>query len=160
MRPIFSRLSLLAALAVLVAASVPAYATGPQHSTQVAIKAENARWADAFKRRDYQAIGRLYTEDGTLLQPGGERIRGRSAIVNYFTKGYAGKAPATVRFSNFEFYGNDEVVTEVSNATIRSHDGTLEYIGKQILIFLKQGGTWKLHRDMWNDNGPLKSGEH
>lgn len=159
MRPIFARLALLPVVITLTAVSAPAYAEGPQLSTQAAIKAENDRFADAFKRGDYQAIGNLYTEDGTLLQPGGERIRGQAAIANYFTKGYAGKPPATVTFSNFEFYGNDDVVTEVSDATVRSHDGKVEYLGKQTLIFLKQGGAWKLHRDMWNDNAPLKPDE-
>ena len=147
-----------------VVASVPlasgaAFADGPQHSVETAIKAENARWADAFKRGDYQAIGRLYTADGTLLQPGGKRITGAAAISKYFTDGYAGKAPDTVTFSNFEFYGNDDVVTEVSDSIVRDHDGTLKSRGKQILVFLKQGKSWKLHRDIWNDDGPLKPGD-
>ncbi len=156
MRPILNRLTLLPVAAILAASAVPAYA-GPQRSTQAAIKAENDRWADAFKRGDYQAIGQLYTEDGTLMQPGGERIRGAAAIVDYFTKGYAGKPPASVTFDKFEFYGNDEAVTEVSNATIRDHDGKVQYVGKQTLIFLKQGKVWKLHRDMWNDNGTVQA---
>jgi uncharacterized protein (TIGR02246 family) len=158
MRPIFNRLHLLPVAAIVAASAFPAYA-GPQSSTQVAIKAENDRWAEAFKRGDYLAIGKLYTEDGTLLQPGGERIRGAAAIVDYFTKGYAGKPPSTVTFDNFEFYGNDEAVTEVSTATIRGQDGKIQYVGKQTLIFLKQGKAWKLHRDMWNDDGPIKSAE-
>ena len=88
---------------------VPAVAASPKTSTEVAIKAENARWANAFQRGDYRAIGQFYTEDGTLLPPGGERIHGRAAIAEYFIKGYAGKAPDTVTFSDFEFYGNDDV---------------------------------------------------
>jgi uncharacterized protein (TIGR02246 family) len=156
MRPIFAKLVLLPAVVALAAASFAVYAAGPQPATEAAIKAENARWADAFKQGDYPAIGRLYTADGTLLQPGGDRVIGPAAIVNYFTEGYAGKTPSTVTFSDFEFYGNDEVVTEVSNSTVRDHDGKLKFRGKQILLFLKQGGAWKLHRDMWNDDGPLK----
>nr|WP_175800732.1 nuclear transport factor 2 family protein [Burkholderia anthina] len=148
-----------AALAVCLSFSVlaaPAVAGGSQHPPGAAIKAENARWADAFARGDYEAIGRLYTNDGTLLPPGGDKITGSRAITEYFTKGYAGSKPATVSFSNFEFYGNDRVVTEISDAEIRDHDGKLKYRGKQTLVFLKQGGAWKLHRDMWNDDGPLK----
>ncbi|PCD79031.1 YybH family protein [Acetobacter orleanensis] len=136
---------------------IVAYAESPPLSVESAIKAENTRWADAFKRGDYQAIGRLYTENGTLLQPGGKRIIGAAAITKYFTEGYAGKAPDTVTFSNFEFYGNDKVITEVSDSIVRSHDGKLKSRGKQILIFLKQGNMWKLHRDIWNDDGPVQS---
>jgi uncharacterized protein (TIGR02246 family) len=158
-RPIFAKLALLPAVVALAAAPVVVYAAGPQHSTEAAIKAENARWADAFKQGDYQAIGRLYSDDGTLLQPGGDRVVGPSAIANYFTQGFAGKAPDTVTFSDYEFYGNDQVVTEVSSSTIRSQDGELKSRGKQTLIFLKPGVACKINRDIWNDDGPLKPGD-
>lgn len=149
-----------AACLPLLAFAVPATAASPTSSTEAAIKAENARWAEAFGRGDYQRIGRLYTEDGALLPPGGDKITGSSAIVEYFTKGYAGSKPNTVSFSNYEFYGNDQIVTEVSDAEIRDPDGKPKYRGKQILIFVKQGNAWKLHRDMWNDYGPQKSDGH
>lgn len=156
MKLTFTNLAPFAVAVAIVAAPAAVYAASPQQSTKAAIKAENDRWADAFNRGDYQAIGHLYTEDGTLLQPGGERVTGAAAISKYLTEGYAGRAPDTVTFSNFEFYGNDKVVTEVSDSIVRSHDGKLKSRGKQILIFLKQGDAWKLHRDIWNDDGPLK----
>lgn len=136
------------------AGSLPA--TGLKPQIEAAIKAENARWADAYARGDYQAIARLYTQDGTLLPPGGDRVTGPSAIVNFFTRGTAGGEPDTVTFSNYEFYGDDNIVTEVSDSDIRNHNGTLKSRGKQILIFLKQNGIWKLHRDIWNVSGTEK----
>lgn len=147
----------LAACVSFSAFAAPAIAGGLQHPPDAAIKAENARWAEAFRRGDYEAIGRLYTNDGTLLPPGGDKVTGSAAITAYFTKGYAGSAPDTVSFSNYEFYGNDGIVTEVSDAEIRDHGGKLKFRGKQILVFLKQDGAWKLHRDIWNEYAPLKS---
>lgn len=137
--------------------AVPAMADGPQPRTEAAIQAENLRWADAFARGDYEAIGRLYTADGALMPPGGDRVKGGRAITAYFVKEYAGTQPGSVSFRNAEFYGNDRSVTEVSDAEVRDHDGKLVYQGKQILLFLKQGGAWKLHRDMWNDSAAPKS---
>ena len=134
--------------------AMPALANGPQSQTEVAIKAENARWAEAFRLGDYKAIGRLYTEDGTLMPPGGDKVRGARAITEYFTKAYAGTQPGSVSFSNYEFYGNDRTVTEVSDVELRDHSGKLQLRAKQILIFLKQGGVWKLNRDMWNSYAP------
>ena len=142
----------LAACLPLLAFATPTTAVSPQHPPAAAIKAENARWSQAFGRGDYEAIGRLYTEDGTLLPPGGNRITGARAITEYFTKGYAGSRPDTVSFSNYEFYGNDQIVTEVSDSEIRDPNGKLKSRGKQILVFLKQDGIWRLHRDIWNDN--------
>ncbi|KVF12463.1 YybH family protein [Burkholderia cepacia] len=151
--------ALAAACVTFFAFATPASAGGSQHPPEAAIKAENARWADAFARGDYESIGRLYTRDGTLLPPGGDKVTGGRAITKYLTKGYGGSKPVTVSFSNYEFYGNDRVVTEVSDTEIHDHDGKLKYRGKQTLIFLKQDGAWKLHRDMWNDYGPLPTND-
>ncbi|MBB3005236.1 uncharacterized protein (TIGR02246 family) [Paraburkholderia tropica] len=141
----------VAACLTLCAFAAPAMAAGPQPQTEAAIKAENARWADAFARGDYEAIGRLYTHEGALLPPGGDRVTGGDAITAYFVKAYAAKKPGAVSFSHYEFYGNEQAVTEVSDAEVRDHDGELTYRGKQILVFLKENGAWKLQRDMWND---------
>lgn len=141
----------LAAGFSICAFAAPSDAGAPQPKTEAAIKAENVRWAAAFARGDYAALGPLYTQDGALLPPGGDRVMGGSKISAYFAEKYAGSKPDTVSFSNYEFYGNDRMVTEVSDADIRDPDGKLKYRGKQTLIFLKQGGVWKLHRDMWND---------
>lgn len=154
MRQIHLCSAALAACVSFFALAAPATAASAQRPPEVAIKAENARWSEAFGRGDYQAIGRLYTKDGALLPPGGNKIIGASAISEYFTKGYAGSRPGTVTFSNYEFYGDDHAVTEVSDAEVRDASGTLKYRGKQTLIFLKQDGAWKLHRDMWNDYAP------
>ncbi|MGY2236397.1 YybH family protein [Pseudomonas gingeri] len=148
-----------AALAVgfsLFTFAASATAGDPPRPPEAAIKAENARWAQAFARGDYEAIGRLYTEEGALLPPGGTRVVGGQAITEYFNKGYAGAQPGSVTFSNYEFYGDDQAVTEISDAEVRDHSGKLSFRGKQVLIFLKQAGVWKLHRDMWSDYGPLK----
>jgi len=134
--------------------AMPALANGPTHQTETAIKAENARWADAFRRGDYVAIGHLYTKNGALLPPGGDRVTGSTAITAYFAKAYAKSQPGSVSFSNYEFYGDDQAMTEVSDAEVRDHSGKLQIHAKQTLIFLKQGGVWKLHRDMWSSYAP------
>lgn len=136
------------------AAAIPALANGPSPQTESAIKAENARWAEAFRRGDYEAIGHLYTKDGALLPPGEDRVTGRTAITEYFARTHAGSQPSTVAFSKYEFYGDDHAVTEISNADIRDHDGKLQIHAKQTLIFLKRGGVWRLHRDMWSSCAP------
>lgn len=144
-----------AAVAALLTMAVPAAAALPE----AAIKAENARWAAAYARGDYAAIGKLYTDEGTLLPPGEDRVVGPAAIVAYFVKNADASAPNSVSFSNFEFYGNDDMVTEISDTEVRDHRGKLIVRGKQTLVFLKRGGAWKLHRDIWNDNAPLKPGD-
>ncbi|CAN0627397.1 exported protein of unknown function [Burkholderia multivorans] len=82
----------LAACFSFFAFAVPAIAGGPPPQTEAAIKAENARWADAFARGDYEAIGRLYTNDGALLPPGGDRVTGGQRDCGVLRQGvYRGK---------------------------------------------------------------------
>jgi ketosteroid isomerase-like protein len=137
-------------LAVLGAGSPPADATGSNGLPTVAIKAENAKWAAAFKRGDYKAIGMLYTAGGALLPQGEPRVIGGAAIEHYFAQAHAGKKPDSVSFSDYEFYGDSRTVTEVTNVAVHGPDGKLKLRGKQMLLFVKQGDAWKLHRDIWN----------
>lgn len=51
-------------------------------------------------------------------------------------------------------------MTEMSDVEVHDHDGKLKFRGKQTLVFLNEGGAWKLHRDMWNDDGPLTADDH
>ncbi|GAB7524548.1 YybH family protein [Paraburkholderia sp. 2C] len=147
----------LAACVSFSAFAAPALADRSPRPPEAAIKAENARWAEAFARGDDEAIGRLYTKDGALLPPGGERITGAAAIASYFAKGNASAASDTVSFSHAEFYGNDQAVTEVSDVEIRDRVGRLKFRGKQTLVFLRQNGAWKLHRDMWNASATVNA---
>jgi hypothetical protein len=82
----------------------------------------------------------------------GNRVTGRDAITHYFQNEYAGRQTGTISFSDYEVYGGGRVMTEVANLAIYGRDGKLKSRGKQILIFLKQGDRWKLHKDIWNSD--------
>lgn len=149
-----------AAVAALVAFSSPASAGGEKLSQAREIIAANQRWLDAYRRGDMAALAALYTEDARLLPEGSAAVVGREKIVAYLGHMKAGAPSTTLRFSNHEFHGDDRVMTEVTDTEVRDATGTLKSRGKQILLFVKQGTEWKLHRDMWTGNGPLKEGDH
>lgn len=151
--------AILAGCLALLALPVLATAGASPNHTEAEIRAENARWAEAYARGDYAAIGELYTDDGMLLPPGEPRVVGPTAIVAYFSDKASKSGPKAVTFSNYEFYGDDQMVTEISDTEIRDHEGNLISRGKQILIFVKRGATWKLHRDIWNASPLSSSGD-
>lgn len=151
--------ALLAASGMLLIFSISAIADDSQYLPEAAIKAENAKWAAAYDRHDLAAIATLYTEDGTLLPDGSEPVVGRTAILAYLKNMFAQSEADRLSFGDYEFYGNDRTVTEVSSSEIHDESGQLKWRGKQVLIFMRQQGTWKLHRDIWTGNGPLKPGD-
>lgn len=145
------------AFACIALFAVPALAQAGEsaHALEAQIKVENDRWAQAYARNDYKAIGELYTDDGMLLPPGENPVVGPAAIAAYFAKKSDKSSPHTVSFDNVEFYGDSHMVTEISGTQIRAHDGKILSRGKQTLVFLKQGDRWKLHRDMWKADASL-----
>ena len=129
----------------------------PQNSTASSeIIAENQKWADAWKRGDVKAVAGLYTDDARLLPPGEDIVIGREAVFNFLKKERDASWPDVITFKNFEVYGDDKVATEVSEVEIHDKNGVLKGRAKQILIFLKQGGKWKLHRDTWTSSAPVQ----
>ncbi|MEK6423584.1 MAG: nuclear transport factor 2 family protein [Burkholderia gladioli] len=154
MRASIFHAAVLAGCVALLAAPLAAHAGDAPGATAAAIRAENARWAAAYARGDYAAIGALYTADGTLLPPGEDRVVGPAAIAAYFTRRAEPGAARTVRFGEVEVYGDTGMATEISDTEIRDSGGRLVAQGKQTLVFLKRNGAWKLHRDMWNANAP------
>jgi hypothetical protein len=59
----------VAACFAFFAFAVPAVASGPQPRIEAAVNTENARWADAFARGDYEAIGRFIRTTAHCCRP-------------------------------------------------------------------------------------------
>jgi uncharacterized protein (TIGR02246 family) len=81
------KIALLAA--ILVAA--PALA-GPDEDVLNAAKALAAQYDANYAAQDAEAMAKLYTEDGILVSPSGNIIRGRGALVEYYRKRFASGA--------------------------------------------------------------------
>jgi uncharacterized protein (TIGR02246 family) len=151
-------LALVSSVTLLLLCS-PAVGTGTQKNDDAAIEAVTERWALAYAKGDLEAISQMYTEDAKLLPEGSGAVVGRAAILKYFEKNLRPTLPATLSFSHYEIYGNGQVATSVSELEIRDPDGRLKTRGKQIIVLLNQGGQWKIHRDIWTNNGPIKPGD-
>jgi uncharacterized protein (TIGR02246 family) len=148
----------LATSAMLIGWYATSNADDGRNNTDAAdIKASATRWAEAYNRGDLDTVVALYTDDARLLPEGSEAIVGRAAILEFFKKMQATQPGQIVSFSNFEFYGRDPTVTEASEVEIRDRNGKLLSRGKQVLIRMKQGGEWKIHRDIWTGNGVGKA---
>lgn len=127
------------------------------HADVPVIQAAAARWAEAFNRGDVDAIVAMYTDDAQLLPDGSEAIAGHTEIREFFHRLKDSNPVQTIRFSNFELFGTEPVITEHSEIEIRDQDGKVEVRGKQVLIRVKQNGQWKIHRDIWTNNAPAKA---
>jgi uncharacterized protein (TIGR02246 family) len=113
----------------------------------------NEAFMAAFAKGDTAAIAAMYTTDGQALPPNTDVVRGRDAIKKLWDDGIAmGVKSVKLKATEVEAHGN--VAHEVGTYAVLSADGTELDRGKYIVIWKREGNTWKLHRDIWNTSKP------
>jgi uncharacterized protein (TIGR02246 family) len=138
-------------VAVVVLAGMASAA--PPEDVRAAIEAGNKAFSAAVARGDAAAVATLYTSTAEVLPPGGEIARGREAI----QKAFQGALDAGMRdlpLTALEVEAHGDTATEVGTWVWRGKDGATLDHGKYIVIWKKEGGQWRLHRDIWNSSTP------
>ena len=136
-------------LALIVASANPAIALAGGHTIAEQIEGRVAVFEEAFAAGDGAAIGALYTDDGTILPPGGAVISGPEAI-GVFWQGVIDSGIAGLDLKSGEVEGRGDTAIEVSSFEMFGGDGSVVATGKYIVIWKNAGDGWQLHRDIWN----------
>jgi ketosteroid isomerase-like protein len=124
----------------------PALGADPAHE---AITAVNQKFAAAIDRGDAAGVAALYTADGQVLPTQSGAVTGTKAITAFWQAGIdAGTAAASLTTLELESHGN--TAHEVGTYELRGKDGKVLDQGKFIVIWKKEGATWKIHRDIFN----------
>jgi uncharacterized protein (TIGR02246 family) len=120
-----------------------------------AITSANQNFMDAFRRGDAAAIAALYTDEARLLPPDAQMMRGREAIQSFW-QGAMSMGITEAKLETVEVEAEGNLATEVGRFALtaqpESGEGTT-LTGKYVVVWKNQGGTWKLHVDIWNTNG-------
>jgi uncharacterized protein (TIGR02246 family) len=118
-----------------------------------AIAAVNRDFVNAFARGDAAGMGALYTTSGQLLPAHSDVVTGRQAIQAFWQAVMEmGIREATLETVELEAYGDS--ANEVGRYTLRGDAGQELDRGKYVVIWKREGGQWKLHRDIWNSSLP------
>jgi uncharacterized protein (TIGR02246 family) len=152
----FSRLTWPAAGLILLAGAAQASppATG---ADAAAIRAQTTSWAAAYNGGDPKGVAAQYAEDALLLPPGAPGVRGRAAILAFFTKDIAESKAAGAVFvidpkTEVGVSGNTGWESGTFKVVIK---GTVVETGKFLSVSRKKNGTWSYIRDTWNtDSAP------
>lgn len=145
-----TRSSTLVALALGLAFLLPAR---PGHADEArdAVEAGNQAFIAAFLKGDADALAQLYTEDAQVIAPGAPVARGRSAIAAAWQRtldtGVQG-----LRLDTAEVESSGDLACETGIVRLVARDGT-ESQGRYVVVWKREGGRWKLHRDIWNSEG-------
>lgn len=115
------------------------------------IRNANDNFEHAFERGDAKAMSTLYTINATLLPPGAPVRQGSNAIENFW-KMVMDMGIKEVHLNTSEIDEMGETAIEVGEYQLSGANNTLMDQGKYLVVWKKDMGTWKLHKDIWNTN--------
>ena len=116
-----------------------------------AIREADDAFEATFGRGDAAGMAALYTEDGMLLPTGSDFVKGRAAI-RAFWQGAMDMGLTEARLEIVEVERQDDAVIEVGRYRLGTAGGDVADEGKYLVVWKEEGGTWKLHRDIWNSS--------
>ncbi len=123
-------------------------------ATRRAIEAANEQFMHVFSRGDAVGLAALYSTEGQALPPNGSSASGRQAIQAVW-QGAMDAGIRGARLETREVESHGETAYEVGQYTLTGNGGQTLDVGKYIVIWKREDGQWKLHRDIWNSNGPM-----
>ena len=141
-------------LAIGLGAVLAAGPAGAQSaSPKAAIEAAAKRFEADFAKGDATAVASHYTAGGQAFPPNGDVARGREAIAKLW-KGAMDAGVKTVKLVVVEVEPHGDTAYEVGTYTLLGEGGKTVDNGKYVVIWKRDGGQWKIHRDIWNTSMP------
>jgi uncharacterized protein (TIGR02246 family) len=127
-----------------------------KNADEDAIRAQTIAWERAYNSADAKGVAAQYAEDALLLPPGSPGVRGRAAILTFFTKDVADSKSAGVTFvinypTEVGVSGNMGWESGTYKVTMK---GAVIETGKFLSVSRKKDGKWLYIRDTWNADAP------
>lgn len=155
-----NRLHKLSWVAITIFATAGAMA-GLAHAAatadETAIRAQTLSWEKAYNSGDAKGVAAQYAEDALLLPPGASGVKGRAAILEFFTKDIAATRTAGAVFvvnpqTDVGVSGNMGWESGTYKVTVK---GAVVETGKFLSVSRKKDGKWHYLRDTWNADAPV-----
>jgi len=117
-------------------------------SVREAVESGNRAFIAAFLRGDARAVAELYTEDAQVIAPGAPIASGRPAIAAAWQATIdTGVKDLALQTAQVESSG--DLACETGIVRLVAKDGKVTE-GRYVVVWKRDVGQWKLHRDIWN----------
>ncbi len=126
----------------------PEFANARTMLVRVGINKSNRAFEAAVASGDGEAVANLYTEGGIAYPPNSSPVEGREAIAKLFN-GYAAAGVDGVTIETTEVRAMGDYAYEIGIGRISAGGEEGEPFNYSVL-WMKDGDTWRLHRDIWN----------
>jgi ketosteroid isomerase-like protein len=117
------------------------------------IEAANRQFEATAAKGDGKGIAALYTSGGQALPAGSDVVSGTEAI-GKFWQGVFDSGVKGARLKTLEVDSAGDNAHEVGQYELFDATGKTLDRGKYVVIWKKDGGRFKLHRDIWTTSMP------
>lgn len=105
----------------------------------------------AFREGHAAGIANFYSDDGMLLPTGFDFIQGRQDIETFW-QGAINMGIRDFDLDIIELDQHGDTIIEISRYTLSDENDQVMDHGKGIVIWKREAGSWKIHRDIWNSS--------
>src|SRR5262245_18465634 len=135
--------------AVVLAVGFSASNLAAQQDVRSAIEEGNKQFSAALGRGDGKALGTMYTATAQAFPPNSEIVSGSEAI-GRFWQGAIDAGVKGLELTTLDVEAQGDMACEVGKYTLTGDAGKLLDQGKYVVVWKREAGKWKLHRDIWN----------
>ena len=116
---------------------------------QAEIVKNNEKFATAYNQGNLGGVAAMYTEDAIAFPPGGDLVKGRTAIEAMWKDvRAAGLTDLALQTLSVERDGSLAVEVGTGTAKMKGASQRIKYV---VTWKRQSDGAWKLHRDVWNE---------
>lgn len=139
--------------ALLTIFAIVASSTAVSADVRSEIEAGNRQFQAIAAKGDGKAVAALYTATGQALPAGSEAVSGTAALAKFW-QGVFDSGVKGVRLKTLEVEAAGDNAHEVGQYELLDAAGKTLDRGKYVVVWKKEGGRFKLHRDIWTTSMP------
>lgn len=118
------------------------------------IEAANQEVSNFMAKGDSVGLASCYGTDGALLLNNMPAVKGQANLVKAWG-GFINSGIGAVELNTTEVWGDENYITEDGTYVLKAKDGTQLDKGKYLVLWKKENGKWKFHRDISNSDLPV-----
>jgi ketosteroid isomerase-like protein len=123
-------------------------------SAKKEIETANREIMETFSKADSVGMANACSKDGYLMPNNMPSVKGKENITSVWGSDMkAGMSSGTL--TTLEVWGDENYITEEGLYEMKSKEGAQLGKGKYIVLWKKEEGKWKRHRDIWNSDLPV-----
>ncbi len=115
----------------------------------------NDSYTQRFTTKDSLYFVDRYCKDAQVLSPNTTAVISRDSIIHFF-RGDGSGSDVKMELPIGNVYGDEDLVVEEGTYNFPDGKGGSFDKGKFIALWKQEDGKWKLYREIWNTDLPLK----